>query len=127
MKKNGLALIASIVLACGSATFAQTQPPAADRSAAATRKADVTYGRIKELTAGQKVVVDVDNKMDKSYDLTDKDKTVHLASGLKVGDPVMVTEHDRNGKKMVDITRHSGEGVKHGDKTRAEEVEQNKK
>jgi hypothetical protein len=127
MRKSGLALIASIVMACGSVGFAQTRTPAADRSASTTQKADVTYGRIKELTPGQKVVVDVDNKMDKSFDLTDKDKTYHLASGLKVGDPVMVTERDHNGKKMVDIARHAGDGVKHGDKTRAEEVEQNKK
>jgi hypothetical protein len=53
------------------------------------------------MTAGQKVVVDVDNAIDKSFDLTDKNTTVHLAKGLKVGDPVKVTESETNGKKMV--------------------------
>lgn len=83
-------------------------------------KPDVTYGRVKELTAGQKVVVDVDNAVDKSYDLTDKDEHVVLASGLKVGDPVKITETHANGKKTVHIARNTA-NVKHGDKTRAEE------
>jgi hypothetical protein len=83
-------------------------------------KPDVTYGRVKELTAGQKVVIDVDNAIDKSFDLTDKDLTVKLAPGLKVGDPVKVTEYSVAGKtKRVQITHHSGGGVSHGDKKSA--------
>src|SRR5439155_13110286 len=62
------------------------------------------------------------NWPDKSFDLTDKDKTFHVAKGLKVGDPVMVSERKINGKDTVEITEHSGGGVKHGAKTRDEEL-----
>jgi hypothetical protein len=83
-------------------------------------KPDVTYGRVKELTAGQKVVIDVDDAIDKSFDLTDKDVAVKLASGLKVGDPVKITERSVAGKtKSVQITRHAGGNVSHGDKKTA--------
>ena len=122
MRRNGLAVIASILLTFGSAAFAQANPPA-DRSEKTDRKADVTYGRIKEITPA-KVVVDVANWPDKSFDLTDKDKTYHVASGLKVGDSVMVTERKVNGQKVIDIAQHSGGGVKHGAKTREKEIEQ---
>lgn len=123
MRRNGLAVIASILLACGSAAFAQANPPAADRSEKTDRKADVSYGRIKEITPA-KVVVDVANSPDKSFDLTDREKTYHVASGLKVGDPVMVSERKINGKKVVEIAHHSGGGVKHGAKNRTEEINQ---
>ena len=83
-------------------------------------KPAVTYARVKEFTAGQKIVLDVDNAPDKSFDLTDKDVSVKLAPGLKVGDPVKITEHSVAGKtKTVSITHHSGGGVKHGDKPSA--------
>ena len=128
MKRNGLVLVTSILLACGSVGFGQTPPAAADRSSSATKDMDITYGRVKEMTPNKKIVIDVDNKPDTSFDLTDKDKTFHLASGLKVGDPVMVTERKlADGKKVVEVTRHEGGGVKHGDKNRAEEVEHQKK
>ena len=123
MRRNGLAVIASILLACGSVGMAQTQPRAADRSEKTDRKASVSYGRIKEITPA-KVVVDVANSPDKSFDLTDREKTFHVGSGLKVGDPVMVSERKINGKDVVDITEHSGGGVKHGAKTRDEEVKE---
>jgi hypothetical protein len=86
------------------------------RAKAAASDTDVTYGRIKELTAGQKVVINVDNAPDKTFDLADKDVAVKLAKGLKVGDPVKIQEHDVAGKtKSVAITKHSGGGVQHGD------------
>lgn len=102
----------------GSST-ADTQRSRAD--------ADVTYGRIKELTPGKKVVIDVDNAIDKSFDLTDKDTRVTLAKSLRVGDPVKVTETDVKGKKTVHITAHSGGGVSHGDRSRTEERSQSDK
>ena len=123
MRRNGLAVIASILLTCGSVGFAQTESRAADRSDKTDRKASVTYGRVKEITPA-KVLVDVANAPDKSFDLTDRDKTFHVASGLKVGDPVMISERKINGKDVVDITEHSGGGVKHGAKTSDEEVKQ---
>ena len=77
---------------------------------------DATYGRIKELTPGQKVVINVDNAPDKTFDLADKDVAVKMGKGLKVGDTVKVVEHDKLGKtQSVMITKHSGGGVKHGD------------
>ena len=123
MRRNGLAVIASIILTCGSIGLAQTQPRAADRSENTDRKASVTYGRIKEITPA-KVVVDIANRPDKSFDLTDRDKTFHVASGLKLGDPVMVSKRKIEGKDVVDITEHTGGGVKHGAKTREEETKQ---
>jgi hypothetical protein len=94
-------------------------PPAGERARTATAKADadVSYGRIKELTPAQKVVIDVDNYPDKTFDLTDKDVAVKIGKGLKVGDPVKVTEHDSKGKKTVMIALHKDSSVKHGDKT----------
>jgi hypothetical protein len=121
--KNALpAALAAITLFAGSAAFAQVPAPTTDTS----RKADVTYGRVKEFTEGQKIVLDVNNAPDKSFDLTDQNTKVTLAKGLKVGDPVKVTERTVNGKKVVDIVHHSGGNVKHGAKTRTEEKEQNK-
>lgn len=116
--------MAALLLAGSGALFAQTAKAkaehAADKTKASAKAAvsdkDVTYGRIKELTAGQKVVINVDNAPDKSFDLSDKDVAVKLAKGLKVGDPVKVQEHDVAGKtKSVAITKHTGGGVKHGD------------
>ena len=52
--------------------FGQTPNPAADRSQSAESKKDITYGRIKELTPGRKVVIDIDNETGTSqFDLTD--------------------------------------------------------
>jgi ribosomal protein L21E len=115
----------SLLLSGATALFGQATTPPADAHKTETRArtdakktdTDVTYGRIKEFTAGQKVVVDIDNAVDKSFDLTDKDLTVKMGKGLKVGDPVKVTEHEVMGKtKSVTIAKHSGGGVAHGDK-----------
>ena len=120
MKKVLPILITTLMLAGGSAVIAQT--PTDTHNKAMHGKPDVAYGRVKEITPGQKVVIDVDNAVDKSFDLADKDLTVKMASGLKVGDPVMVTEHSVAGKtKSVQISRHSGGGVSHGDKKTAAE------
>jgi ribosomal protein L21E len=115
----------SLLLSGATALFGQATTPPADAHKTETRArtdakktdTDVTCGRIKEFTAGQKVVVDIDNAVDKSFDLTDKDLTVKMGKGLKVGDPVKVTEHEVMGKtKSVTIAKHSGGGVAHGDK-----------
>ena len=116
--------ITGLLLTGGSMLFAQAAQNRAEHTAAdakakakaAVSDKDVTYGRIKELTAGQKVVINVDNAPDKSFDLTDKDVAVKVAKGLKVGDPVKIQEHDVAGKtKSVTITKHTGGGVTHGD------------
>ena len=88
------------------------------KTKAALRDTDTTMGRVKELVPGQKVVIAIDNAPDKTFDLADKDLTVHLGKGLKVGDPVKVTEHEVAGKtKSVTIAKHAGGGAQHGDKT----------
>lgn len=110
----------SLLLTTAPALFGQaTTPSEHSRARADTKKTDtdVTYGRIKELTPGQKVVIDVDNAPDKTFNLSDKDVTVHLGKGQKVGDPVKVTEGEVLGKtKTVTIAKHTGGGVAHGDK-----------
>lgn len=116
MKKVLLSL-AAVVLFASPATFAADPDT---KTKAVDTKPSVTYGRVKEMTAGQKVVIDVDNAVDKTFDLTDKDVRVKVGSGLKVGDPVKVTEHSKMGKTyMAEITKHSGGNVSHGDKKSA--------
>ena len=124
MSKSLRLSIAVLVVSGCAGLMAQTAETRAERAAENTKNRakeaasdkDVTYGRIKELTAGQKVVINVDNRPDKSFDLSDKDLSVKLAKGLKVGDPVKVQEHDVAGKtQSVVITKHSGGGVKHGE------------
>lgn len=122
MQRTLLMMTATLLLTTGGAVVAQVPPPldrpADTRSrATATKDKDVTYGRIKELTAGQKVVIDVDNAPDKTFELASKDVSVNLAKGLKVGDPVQVREHDVAGKTTsVKITKHTDKNVPHGDK-----------
>lgn len=124
MNKTLRVSMAALLLAGCGAVFAQTAETKAEHTAkkakaktkAALSDKDVTYGRIKELTAGQKVVINVDNAPDKSFDLADKDVAVRLGKGLKVGDPVKVQEHEVAGKtKSVTISKHTGGGVTHGD------------
>jgi len=106
--------------AFGQASTSKDQSSSQDtkeRARNAVKDTDLTYGRIKELTPAQKVVIDVDNAPDKTFDLASKDVTVHLASGLKVGDPVQVREHEVAGKtKSVTISKNTNPNVKHGDK-----------
>jgi hypothetical protein len=116
-------MIRSLLLLALTVFLANSSPPLLgqtdrDQSARArTTDADVTYGRIKELVPGEKVVIDVDNAPDKTFDLADKDVTVKLATGLKVGDTVRLNEQEVAGKtKSVTISKHTGGGVKLGDK-----------
>jgi hypothetical protein len=97
--------------------FGQATPAPADRDqtkgtrsrASADNDADITYGRVKEITAGQKVVIAIDNAPDKTFELADKDVKVNLAKGLKVGDPVKVSEQETMGKtRSVTISKHTG-------------------
>ena len=126
MQRILLTVMTGLLLVAGSNSFGQATPPTdtPDREKStksrvkdAMKDTDVTYGSIKEFTAGQKVVINVDNAPDKTFDLTSKDVTVHMAKGLKVGDPVQVKENEVAGKtKSVTITKHTGKGVAHGDK-----------
>ena len=81
--------LAVLLLAGSGGLMAQTAERTAERAADNTKARakdamsdkDVTYGRIKELTSGQKVVINVDNAPDKTFDLSDKDVAVKLGKG----------------------------------------------
>jgi hypothetical protein len=115
-----MAVLAAFLFVAATAQ-AQVVPPPATPGADRTKDADTTYGRVKEYTAGQKMVIDVDNAPDKDFDLKDKDVTYKLESGLKVGDPVKIVERDNPGAgkgKTIEVAKHEGGGVKHGDADR---------
>ena len=121
---RSLLFTGALMLALGSSPSAAFGPDSEHKEGKGTKArvkdaladTDVAYGRVKELTAGQKIVIDVDNAPDKTFDLADKDLTVKMGKGLKVGDTVKINEHDVAGKtKSVTISKHSGGGVAHGD------------
>ena len=129
MKRQVATVLAAAFLAVmPSVADDKNKPMNRDRAAIADRAgtdAEVTYGRIKEFNAGQKVVIDVDNAIDKSFDLTEGEPVVNVAADLKVGDPVKVTEREANGKKTVHIVKHTSGNVQHGDpgNARADRIE----
>ena len=117
-------LIAAVLLFGGTLLMGQdTSRARVEGQGQADRIAnpEVTFARVKEFNAGKKLVLDVDNAVDKSFDLSKSDPTVNVPAGLKVGDPVKITEHTVNGKKTFDVAMDSEGGAKHGDKTRSEE------
>jgi ribosomal protein S17 len=75
--------------------------------AAAGADADVEskVGKIKKYQAGKHIEIDMDNAMDREFDLTDRDLRASVAPGLSVGDSVKITEHEQNGVKYVTIER----------------------
>lgn len=102
-------LTTALILTGGSLALGQqpTTPPADRGSATENTKARakdavsneaVNFGKVKEFTAGQKVVIAIDNAPDKSFDLTDKDLKITMADTVHVGDTVKVTEHSVMGK-----------------------------
>lgn len=114
------ALLSGLLLGGSVAVMAQQPQGKTSTADRATTDRDATYGRVKEFSAGQKIVIDVDNAPDKSYDLA-KEKDVTMSPGLKVGDPVKITEHDVNGKKTVNIAMDNNPNVQHGDKSKEQE------
>jgi hypothetical protein len=117
MRKLPMLLMALTLLGAGSLFADDAKKEQGTSTRARTTDGDVSYGRVKEFVAGDKVVIDVDNAIDKTFELDDKDLTVNMDTGLKVGDTVKVKEHSTAGKTTkVMISKHSGEGVAHGDK-----------
>ena len=86
---------------------AQTPPPPTS-SADRTAQTDGTHGKVKEFTAGQKLVIAVDNAPDKSFDLTDRDMNVKVPQDLKVGDAVQIAEKGSGRSKTIEIAKHAG-------------------
>lgn len=118
MKQFLFVLMAAVSLS-GAAVVA-AEIPAGMKSSFADDKPSITYARVKEMMPGQKIVLDVDNSPDKTFDLTDKNVATKLGKGLKVGDPVQVSEWSEMGKtKRVSIVKHANPNVKHGDKNTA--------
>jgi hypothetical protein len=73
---------------------------------AATEKSEdveLVYGRIKELKGGQKIVIQVENAPDKTYNLADKGRSITVADSLALGDRVKVMESKET--KGVQIVR----------------------
>ena len=85
------------------------QPDSIDTKAVDSKKnTDAIYGRIKNVTSGQKIVIEVDKAPDKTYNLADPKRTVRVAEGLAVGDSVRVLESKTKGVEAVDIVRNVG-------------------
>jgi hypothetical protein len=119
MRKRSITMLfASVSLFCVLG-LAQDPPPPGPAPEQSANRIDqkVTYGRVKEFTAGQKLAIDIDNAPDKNYDLTDTNITYKVARDLKVGDSVMITESEVSGKKTIEVAKHSG-AVKPGDSDR---------
>jgi hypothetical protein len=72
---------------------------------------DLVYGKIKELKGGQRIVIQVDNAPDKTYNLADKDRTITVADALGIGDRVKVMESkETKGVQIVrDVKADQGE------------------
>ena len=88
------------------------QPDKIDTKAVDSNKnTDAIYGRIKNVTTGQKIVIEVDKGKDKTYNLADPKAVVRVAEGLAVGDPVKVLESKTKGNRSVDIVRNVDAGT----------------
>jgi hypothetical protein len=103
-----LALTASLSAPAQQATPtpAQPEPPSAEQPDTSSKDINVIYGRIKEVKAGQKIVIQVDNARDKTYNLADKERAIKISDDLAIGDPVKVLE--AKGTKAVHIVRDTG-------------------
>ena len=69
---------------------------------------EVVSGKVESYDAGKSISVTVPGKIvkTKSFDLNDKNETVHMASNVKKGDWVTVRETTmNNGRKTLTVTR----------------------
>jgi hypothetical protein len=64
----------------------------------AKTKADIYYGKVESYDPGKTLKVSVPGKLEntKSFDLTERDQTVDIASNVKVGDWVRVEQKKEN-------------------------------
>ena len=68
---------------------------------------DTMYGKVEEYQPGKSIKITTPGKTEgtKTFDLNVKDATYHVASNLKVGDWVSVTEKtDNHGRKITTIS-----------------------
>jgi hypothetical protein len=106
MMSRGVVTLLAMALASGLSAPAQQTTPRPARPEQ-SKDIEVVYGRIKEVKAGQKIVIDVDNAKDRTYNLEDKDRTIKIAEDLAVGDPVKILE--TKSTKAVQIVRDTGQ------------------
>ena len=69
---------------------------------------DTVYGKVEEYTPGKSMKISTPGKTEgtKTYSLDSKDENHHVASNVKVGDWVSITEKtDNHGKKVMTISR----------------------
>jgi hypothetical protein len=84
----------------------QSGKSGSDQTQSRSRKeSGATYGKIKEVKAGDKIVIAIDGAPDKTYSLADAKRTITVAEGLAIGDPVKVLETDNKDAKSVQIVR----------------------
>jgi hypothetical protein len=108
---SALVLTSAVFAGAQEAQGPTPQPDQIDTKAPEKAKnADAVYGRIKTVTTGQKVVIDVDKGRDKTFNLADSKVVVRIAEGLAVGDPVKVIETKTKGNHTVDIVRNTESG-----------------
>jgi hypothetical protein len=72
---------------------------------------DTVYGKVEDFTPGKSIKVSVPGTVitTKSFDLSGKDLTANVASGIKVGDWVRVREKDDNTGHKTGTVSHSSE------------------
>ena len=78
-------------------------------TAKTTTTSETRYGRVEEYMPGKSLKISTPGKSEgtKSYALDSKDQTYKMASDLKVGDWVSVTEKKDNNGRMVMTVSHS--------------------
>jgi hypothetical protein len=107
MKKFAL-FTAMIIGGSGFAAQQQSSNPTPSPESVvdqAKNQAGAKYGRIKEVKDKQKIVIDIENGGDKTYNLADAKMTIDIAEGLAVGDKVKVLETKKKGAQSVQIVR----------------------
>jgi hypothetical protein len=94
------------VLAAGFCSGQQNPTPQPDQvAAAAANDAGAVYGTIKDVKAGQKIVIDVEKGKDRTYNLASPRTAVTVSDDLAVGDKVKILESGKKGSKTVQIVR----------------------
>ena len=80
-------------------------PDGVAAEAASDKSGNVTYGRIKQVQAGQKIVISVENGKDQTYNLSSPRTGISVAEGLAVGDAVKILESKQKNARSVQIVR----------------------
>ena len=112
------ALLSALVISQATFALAQNtqgptpQPGQIDSKAPenVNKNTEAIYGKIKTVTAGDKIVVDVDKGRDRTYNLADPKVAVRVAEGLAIGDSVKILEGKTKGNRTIDIVRNTDGG-----------------